>query len=229
MRIGILIAGHVPEEMIAKHGDYDSVFARLLKDDRLEFVSYNVVDGEFPKSLDEVDGWLVTGSKYGAYEGHDWIPPLEQLIRDIKAKGQPLIGVCFGHQVIAQALGGKVEKFNGGWVAGPNRYSRSDTGGSHNTLAWHQDQVVEKPAEAEVIGSSPTCENAVLRYGDKIITYQAHPEFTEEFIKDLMAARPGLLPEEVADNVASTQQSEVDRQMLAEEMKAHFLKGAASE
>lgn len=223
MRIGILIAGHVPDEMIEKYGDYDRLFSVLLADEKLEFVPYAVVDGIFPKNLDEADGWLITGSKHGAYEAHSWIPPLEQLIRDIYAADQPLIGVCFGHQIIAQALGGKVEKFKGGWVAGPERYQRNDLGLNQNMLAWHQDQVVEKPQGADLLGSSETCVNAVLGYGKNVRTFQAHPEFTPAFISDLLKFRPGLLPDETASHVLTADKAAIDRHNLASEMKAILL------
>jgi GMP synthase-like glutamine amidotransferase len=224
MRIGILIAGHVPDELIGKFGDYDRLFAELLDDEQLEFCPYAAVDGIIPKSVEEADGWLITGSRHGAYEGHGWIAPLERLIREIHAAGQPLVGVCFGHQIIAQALGGKVEKFQGGWIAGPVAHKRHDQALSQTILAWHQDQVVEKPEGARVLGSSPACAHAVLAYGDKILTYQGHPEFTPDFIKALNAVRQGLLPDALSMAVASTD-TDGDRKGLVDEIKRHFLGG----
>ena len=114
MKIGILITGHTPDELKPDVGTYGDMFQRLLDGNGFTFDVYPVVDGVFPTGVDAADGWLITGSKHGAYEAHDWIPPLEQFIRDTYGDGRPMIGVCFGHQIIAQALGGKVEKFDGG-------------------------------------------------------------------------------------------------------------------
>lgn len=220
--IGVLVAGHVPEEMTDRFGDYDAVFSRFLAEDGLAFKAYPVVDGVFPESTEEADAWLITGSKYGAYEDHAWIPPLENLIRQLHSARKPLVGVCFGHQIIAQALGGKVEKYEGGWIAGPVSYERADIDGALEMLAWHQDQVVEKPPEAEIAGSSDNCRFAILRYGDHILTYQAHPEFTCEFITDLKDARPGLLPEKMVENIAESDKVK-SRSFLAAEIKSHLV------
>ncbi len=143
MQIGILQTGHAPDALIAQTGDYPAMFARLLDGHGLTFRTWAVVDGEFPESIHDAEGWLITGSRHGAYEDHPWIPPLEDFIRDGYAARVPLVGICFGHQIIAQALGGKVEKYPGGWSVGPTDY---DFGDETLTLnAWHQDQVVEKP------------------------------------------------------------------------------------
>ena len=109
MKIGILQTGHSPDNMKDALGDYGDMFVKLLGGHGFDFQIWSVVDGDFPASAVDADGWLITGSKHGAYEDHDWIPPLEQLIRAIREAGRPLVGICFGHQIIAQALGGKVE------------------------------------------------------------------------------------------------------------------------
>ena len=92
--VGILLCGHSPEEIRADMGDYDQMFVDLLQGHGLDFRTYAVVDGEFPGRPDECDGWLITGSKHGAYEPHDWIPPLEEFIRDVYDDGRPMVGIC---------------------------------------------------------------------------------------------------------------------------------------
>ncbi len=195
MNIAILQTGHSPDAMIDEMGDYADMFKRLLSDHDMTFDTYSVVDGVFPDGPDAADGWLITGSKHGAYEDHDWIPPLEALIRDIHATDRPMIGVCFGHQIIAQALGGKVEKFAGGWSVGRTEYVLNGETVALN--AWHQDQVTALPEGARVVGSNAFCANAMLAYGDRIWTVQAHPEFPSAYIDGLIRHRgSGVVPEE---------------------------------
>jgi GMP synthase (glutamine-hydrolysing) len=202
MKIGILQTGRSPDELANRHHDYDGLFRTLLADHGFAFDTYAVLDGEFPSASNAADGWLITGSRFGAYEEHDWIAPLEALIRDIHISRLPMIGVCFGHQIIAQTLGGKVEKFTRGWAIGPTDYTTLD-GGTLRLNAWHQDQVVELPEGAECIASNAFCENAVLSYGDSILTFQAHPEFTMDFVQALFDVRQGVLPKDTATAAAA--------------------------
>lgn len=223
MKIGILQTGRAPDALIDKTGDYDAFFRRLLGGHDFDFETFAVLDGEFPKGPEEADGWLVTGSRFGVYEGHDWIAPLEELIRAIHGQNRPMIGVCFGHQVIAQALGGKVAKFDGGWAIGPTTY---DLNGEKVTLnAWHQDQVIEKPQSATAVGANSFCENAMLAYGDTIWTVQAHPEFQSDFVGDLIDARGrGVVPDSVLDAAKDKLNARIDSGKIAAFMAAFFKK-----
>jgi len=195
MKIGILQTGLSPDMLVKDFGDYDQMFVKMLAGRGFSFQTYKVLDGEFPASPQDADGWLITGSRFGVYEGHDWIPPLENFVREIVAADLPLIGVCFGHQIIAQALGGKVAKHDGGWSIGHVEYQLKD-GTTLPLHAWHQDQVIEKPDSAETIGSTDFCEHAVLAYGDKVLTMQPHPEFGTEFVQGLIEKRGrGVVPD----------------------------------
>ena len=101
MQIGILQTGLAPEMLAPKMGDYPDMFARLLDGNGFTFRTYRVVEGEFPASVTDCDGWLITGSRHGVYEDHPWIAPLEQFIRDAYAAHVPMVGICFGHQIVA--------------------------------------------------------------------------------------------------------------------------------
>lgn len=223
MKIGILQTGHAPEELKPASGNYDEMFRALLAGHGFSFETYPVLDGVFPDTAEAADGWLITGSKFGAYEDHDWIPPLEDLIRQIHARKMPLVGICFGHQIIAQALGGKVVKYDGGWSVGHTEYRLH--GAPVQLNAWHQDQVVDKPAEARVIGQSDFCANAFLAYGDHIWTAQPHPEFQNAFVDGLLRTRGrGVVPDAQLQAASETLDRATDSTQIANEIADFFKK-----
>lgn len=225
MKIGILITGH-PPEALAQNGRYDAYFRRLLGEDSFTYQAWSLVDGEMPTDVAQADGWLITGSRHGAYEPHPWIAPLEQFIRDCFAARVPMIGVCFGHQIIAQAMGGKVEKFAGGWSVGPVEYDMN--GETWAVNAWHQDQVVERPEDAEVIGSTAFCENAALLYDDLFWTIQPHPEYDHDFMAGLIEHRgPGVVPDAQLEAAKARLGTPLDQGKIAAEMTAFFKKERA--
>jgi GMP synthase-like glutamine amidotransferase len=225
MKIGILMTGHAVPELKERAGDYDAMFARLLAGRGFDFTSYDVEGEEIPGAPDECDGWLITGSRHGAYEDHPWIPPLEEFIRAVHASGRPMIGVCFGHQIIAQAFGGKVIKYPGGWSVGRTEYKLD--GETFALNAWHQDQVVELPQGAEVIGKSDFCANAAMVYGDRILTIQPHPEFGPDIVEDLIRLRgKGVVPDDLLDGATQRLDAPTDAARFADRMAAFFKKGA---
>ena len=152
--------------------------------------------GEFPQSVDDYDAYLVTGSAAGVYDELDWIAPLEDFIRSAYAAGKPLAGICFGHQVIANALGGKAEKSEKGWGCGVRTLPIIDKGhiftqdDQDSTLLYmHQDQVTQAPPEATVLIGDDFCPVASFAIGDQVLCFQGHPEFTPQVIAGITDLR----------------------------------------
>lgn len=239
MKIGILETGEVHPDLAARHGDYPAMFARLLGavDPSLEFATVRVVAGEAPAAPSQADAWLVTGSRHGVYDGLPWIEPLEAFLRDCVAGRVPVVGVCFGHQILAEALGGKVAKSDRGWGLGVQDYEVTARPGWMDAVpdrfsvnALHQDQVVALPPGATVLARSAHCDYAALAYGDPenpdAVTLQPHPEFGPAFMDELLALRAGtVLPQEAADAARATLGRDVHAEAWAR-MIVGFLKRA---
>ena len=192
-RIAILETGAQPPALAARHGDYPAMFRALLGEG-FAFETFDVQAGQWPDAA-AFDAAIITGSAAGVYEDAPWIADLLDWIRSAKGRTR-LVGVCFGHQAMAQALGGRVEKSDRGWGVGLHRYEvvspepwMSPAASAVAIPASHQDQVVEKPAEARVLLRSDFTPFAGLAWGGDAISFQAHPEFTPAFATDLTAGR----------------------------------------
>lgn len=192
-RIAILETGAPPAALAAAHGDYPAMFRDLLGDG-LAFETFHVQAGEWPDA-GAFDAAIITGSSAGVYETDGWIADLLDWIRAAKGRTR-LVGVCFGHQAMAQALGGRVEKSDKGWGVGLHRYQVVSSepwmipaASAVAIPASHQDQVVEKPADARVILRSDFTPFAGLAWGEDAISMQPHPEFTPAFATELTAGR----------------------------------------
>jgi GMP synthase (glutamine-hydrolysing) len=223
MKIGILIAGHLDESMFATHGDIDKVIIDMLQGQGFEITSYAVCDNHFPADLNSADGWIISGSIHCANDDIDWINKLKALVLEIYDQAIPLVGICFGHQVIAAALGGKVEQFCGGWGVGGHEYQIADNQKSARIIAWHQDQVVEKPQQAKCVGSSGFCENAFLVYENKAFTMQPHPEFSLALAHDLLAIKQSSFNQQMVEQVQESLQQPLDSVLLHNAI-GHFFK-----
>ena len=207
MQIGLLKLYEVEDALRPAHGDYAGMFSRLLADGGLpaKWRTYEVMDGEIPQRLDECDGYLIGGSRHATYENHEWAPPLFDFIRRLHAaKAPPLVGICFGHQAVAAALGGAVEKSPRGWgaglqhwnICGETKWMRPPLT-ELALLASHQDQIVKLPPEAKLLASSDFCPNAAFGIGEHIFCMQGHPEFSPDFSLALLEIRRGSMPEDV--------------------------------
>lgn len=224
MRIGLLICDHVPEELAADTGDYLDMFSDLFAEHpELELVPYDLTDGRFPVSGDECDGWIITGSTRSVYDDEPWIRQLERLVQALIADKRKLVGICFGHQMIGQALGGRVARADQGWGIGireidvltPEPWMEPEVS-TFRVVHSHADQIVEPPDGIRVLASSEHCPVSMLAYEDHVIGIQGHPEFVPAFARAQMERRRGkLIAADVVDTALATLGDEPDRPLLA--------------
>ncbi|MBF0623982.1 MAG: gamma-glutamyl-gamma-aminobutyrate hydrolase family protein [Magnetococcales bacterium] len=236
MKIGYLRAGFTPPQLLGPFDDYVELFRRVFARHWPEAVLrlYEVQRLELPRSPDECDVYLCSGSSSSVFDPEPWIPPLLDMTRRIVQAGRPFLGICFGHQLIAQALGGRVERATGGWGLGVKTLQITEH------LPWmtpkrdvvrlhfcHQDQVVRLPPGGRVIGVTGHCPVAALAVGQHCLGIQGHPEFD----RDLMTALLDLLDKTVAPTVmAQARESlamDVDNDLLGRWMGTLFRTGCA--
>lgn len=198
MTLAILETGTPPEPLIARFGTYPTMFERLLGG---RFASYDVAAGDWPTEVGCHDAYLITGSPAGVYEDDPWIDRLLTFLKLAKGRAK-LVGICFGHQAMAQAFGGHVEKSAKGWGVGLHTYPVvrrepwMDAASAVSVPASHQDQVVMKPPGAEVIASSLFTPYAGLAWRDQpAISFQFHPEFDPAYAKALIEQRYDRTPD----------------------------------
>ena len=163
---------------------------------RLELVPVDARNGELPEAPSDFDGYLITGSRFSAYDDEPWIDDLSAFVRDVADAGVPLVGICFGHQLLAHALGGEVREAETGWGVGPHEVVIEaaepwmDPTLTRPRLQYmHQDQVVRLPDGGEVVAASDHCPVAMLRVDDRLLGIQAHPEFPAAYVDALLGAR----------------------------------------
>lgn len=202
MRVGLLVVGHVDPKSVHVAGDYPELFGDLLAPHGLEVVPYAVEEGRFPDRLDECDGWLCSPSRCSVNDDRPWIRDLEELHRRVVAEERPYVGICFGHQLMARALGGRVERAAGGWEVGVHDYDvvvhapwMQPPRSRLALIASHEDQVVAPPPGAEVLASAAdgSCPVAGMLIGERAWTLQPHPEFVAPLADHLLAGRVELI------------------------------------
>ena len=220
MRLGILDCDRLDPDLADRFGPvYSEMFIRgfAALAPELEFRVWSALDGELPEDLHECDAWLITGSRHDAYSDIPWIQALRAWIRQAHDADVKLAGVCFGHQVIAQALGGEVVKSTKGWGLGVSVHPMladepwmAPARDQIRILASHQDQVALLPPGATRLAGNDFCPNFMFLQGNNIVAIQGHPEFSVEYNRALIERRRGLLPDERYQSSLSSLEGEVD-------------------
>ena len=213
MRIGILKADSVREEFQSEFGDYQCMFQRVLDSvarSALEYRTYDVLAGDYPESIDECDGYVITGSRESVYDEQDWIRRLGDFVIALHEQQKRTVGICFGHQLIAHVLGGETTPAVRGWGVGVHEFRVEDAPpwmsgklGSFRLLCSHRDQVARLPRDARVFATSDFCPVAGYTLGEHFVTFQGHPEFLKPYAEILMQSRKELLESAYDKGIAS--------------------------
>ena len=233
MKIGILECDHILERFRHIAGDYREMFDALFNRHapQITLRAFDTCNGEFPPSIDSCDAYLATGSRFSAYDDVDWIHALKNFVRRVHEANKPFVGVCFGHQIMAEALGGKVSRAEAGWGVGVHsvevirtedwmRPAQSSCGLQY----MHQDQVERLPEDGVVIGRSDHCPVAMFRIGDSMLGIQAHPEFPSAYSEALLLDRIERIGWERAQAALTSLGRPTDESVVAKWI-AEFLEG----
>ena len=223
MKIGVLLCDDVPEDNQAQFGTYKTMFSAslLVADSSFTPVYYHANEGDLPKTVDECDAYLISGARESVFETHAWIPEAIHFVQKAANAGLPVIGICFGHQLLATAMGGRVERSAKGWGVGlaSNQVHEDQNhiaapNGHFTSLVFHQDQVVELPERIKVLASSDFCPYFVVGNGENLLGIQGHPEFETDFCKARIKARTDTYGEERAEQAFASLKSAPDNALM---------------
>ena len=223
MHLAILMTNTDTSAFSKEHPDDGQKFSALLHRVRPDWKIdvYVVKDGIFPKTLG-FDGLLITGSPASVHDTAAWIPKLETLVRTAVDTKIPMFGACFGHQVIARALGAQVGQNPNGWVLGRIETKFETDGTTVPLYAAHKEQVLTLPESAKIVARTPGCEIAGFTISDHVLTTQYHPEMTNSFVKALLDAFADDIGKETTDKAATTLDNDTDIDALAEWIASFF-------
>lgn len=234
MTIGILKTDNVHPQLMSEFGEYPAMFAQLLNsvDDKLTFVTYDVIQMEYPQDLNEVDAYLITGSKYSVYEDLNWIRRLGAFVQELHQAQKKLIGICFGHQLIAHFLGGKTSASSRGWGIGIQKAQFNADGQAvtasdkknYALLGIHQDQVLIPAPGSKILASSDFCPIAMYSIGQHILCVQGHPEFSPDYLRALLKLREHLFDKKHYQAALDSLTSENRDHLLVAQWIVNFLK-----
>jgi len=198
----------------------------------VSFTSYPVIEGIYPESLDECDGYIITGSKSSVYDNDEWLGDLSNYVRSLASHRKKMVGICFGHQLLAHVLGGRTSKSDKGWGVGVMQSEAVVSPKwmqpiipSYSLLVSHQDQVIQLPPNATLIATSPFCINSAFQIEDYALGFQGHPEFIRGYSRRLMEMRRDRIPHELIEEGVNSLTEKTDHLLVAQWIINFFVKG----
>lgn len=206
MKLGILLCDHVQPMLRDEFGDYQGMFAQLLSqcDNSLELTYYCVVDGFFPDDIDVCDAYMTSGSKASVNDDLPWINALERFVWQLFLAGKPFVGICFGHQMIAKSLGGKVARSAKGWGVGVSTTQVCSqevwmmphiNKNQVKLVVSHQEQICQLPPETKILMGNDFCPYSMIQLDKHFVGLQGHPEFSRSYGKAIMQSRKAIISE----------------------------------
>ena len=228
----ILEAGFINPALENKYPTYTKVFSEFLitNSRKWKVSSFKIYKNEFPKNIQEYNSFIITGSSFGVYENHNWIIQALKLINKIISYKKQLVGICFGHQLIIQAINGLVEKNSGGWSTGIKSvkfniqkpwFPKFDE--QIRLISFHQDQVVKIPNFVEHLAETNFCKYYALSIEDYIFTIQGHPEFSNIYALDLLEIKRKSIGEKQYFESKKTLEKQNHHGYLFSKIIANFL------
>ncbi|KAL3538721.1 hypothetical protein ACH5RR_002087 [Cinchona calisaya] len=236
-KFAVLLCAEDSEYVKKKYGGYFGVFVRMLGEEGETWKKFRVANGEFPKDeeIEEFDGFVITGSCNDAHGNDVWICKLLNLLKELDTLKKKVLGICFGHQILGRALGGKTGRAEAGWDIGITTVELSSSKlftslkipAFLSVIEAHRDEVRELPPTAEVLAWSSRTGVEMFRYGDHMMGIQGHPEYTMDILLHLIdrLLQRNLIEESVAVEAKSDLEArELDREAW-KKLCISFLKG----
>ncbi len=221
MKIGLLECDHVAEKFVDISGTYPEMFAALLP--AIEFRIYDAFNGEFPESIDDCEAYMSTGSGFSVYDEIDWVLQLKEFVFQLFKNQKKFVGVCFGHQMIAEALGGKVLKYEKGWNVGIHPFEilteeswMDPFQKKFNLLMMCQDQIVRMPANSKILAQADDCSVGMFKVENSMLGIQAHPEFSNDYEKAFMLSRADRIGKEKVQKAIESLENSPDKSLVSD-------------
>lgn len=217
LKLAILETDVLRPALKPTYHSYGRMFTALLNqvDFSGDIEVFPVIDGKYPESIDDFDAYLITGSQHDAFADDDWIVQLRAYCKTLFEAGKPIIGICFGHQLLAHALGGEAGRADRGWGLGVMTYDFDDKARAAlpdfvdqaepvSLLISHRDQVLTLPPGAETLLTNDFCRYAAYHIPDRVLCFQGHPEFTKDYTQSLLKYREGDITAEQMQSVVDS-------------------------
>ena len=228
MKVGILQADSVLPQFQARHGNYPDMIIDVLNraarelDIPLECVTYDVEHGHYPEQISECHGYVISGSRESVYDDTPWIRAFGAYVQRLHGAQARLVGLCFGHQLIAHYLGGKASPAEAGWGVGIQRCKVVHHAGfmepaldDYALVVSHRDQVVQLPEGAKLLAASDFCPYSMFCLGDHILALQGHPEFDQAYAMELISYRREILGQELYQAGVASLSGSLSRDVIA--------------